>query len=321
MRQRVTELLDQAQRLLVLSHRDPDGDALGASLGLMHLLGRRGKQVSVYSAGPIPEEYQFLPGLERVSGELPPAGELDLAVLLDCHQPRRTGEAAGEFLEDFQRAVVVDHHQGEADYGLAAWVEPAYAATSQMLEELADRAGWELDAKAATCLFAGVMTDTGSFRYGNASAEVFRCAARLVEAGASPWQISQQVYATRPRRLALLGRILERLEYHAGGRLVVGKVSLADLEAVGGDSRDLEDAVEALRGIPGVEVAVLLRQRPEGGVKASLRSRGEFDVARLALEEGGGGHKNAAGFMSREELEPLARRLVRRLAAELEGGA
>ena len=222
------------------------------------------------------------------------------------------------FLPGVAKLVIVDHHLGEVEIGGPAWVDSSFAATGQMVAELAWRAGWEMNPPAAGCLFVGVQTDTGSFRYANATADVFRVAARLVEHGAEPWPISQEVYATRPKRLAVLGRILEKARYEAGGRMVLGGIKLAEMDAMGVDSRDLEDVVEVLRGIPGVEVSAMIRERPEGGIKGSLRARGEFDVAQIALSMGGGGHRNAAGFLSPDSLEAVAERLVSRIAPALE---
>ena len=215
-----------------------------------------------------------MPGMDEMRQDLPRASEIDLAVLLDCHQPERTGEKAGEFLAGLPNTAVVDHHEGAADFGSAGWVDPGYAATSEMLVFLAEAAGFSLNQQAATCLFVGVQTDTGSFRYGNTTPRLLRVAARLVEQGADPWAVSQEVYATRPKRLRLLGRVLENLDIKAGGLLAVAQATLADLEAVGCGPDDLEDAVEALRGIPGVEVGLLLRELDEGGIKVSMRARG-----------------------------------------------
>lgn len=311
-------MIQDAKRVLLISHRDPDGDALGSSLGLMHLLSARGKQVMVYSAGPLPDEYGFLPGMDGLLGELPSKDEVDLTVLLDCHQPGRAGDAARDWLDQGVRGAVIDHHLGEAEFGQAAWVDPSFAATSQMVELLAREMGWDLNPNAAVCLFVGLQTDTGSFQYSNTTPEVFDCAGRLVRAGAEPWPISQQVYATHPKRVAMLGRIMDRLQYLAKGRMVMAKVTKADMEQYGVDSRDLENAVEALRGIAGVEVAVLIREMNEGGVKASLRARGKYDVSQAALELGGGGHRNAAGFMSQVSIEEAAATLISMIAPKLE---
>jgi phosphoesterase RecJ-like protein len=179
--------LESAARILIVSHRDPDGDALGSSLGLAHLLLGQGKEVFVHSAGPVPPEYEFLPGIEMVTTALPEDDWADLAVLLDCHQPSRAGKAAAEFLPGVARSVIIDHHEGPVDFGDPVWVDPSMAATSQMVALLAGEADWALSPDAATNLFVGVQTDTGRFQYSNTTPLVFMVAATLVEAGASPW--------------------------------------------------------------------------------------------------------------------------------------
>jgi phosphoesterase RecJ-like protein len=317
----VAQALERAGRVVVFSHYDPDGDALGASLGLMHLLKLQGKTVWVHSAGPIPEEYGFLPGVELVSQDFPPAGDVDLAVLLDCHQPQRAGQAEAEYLSKVASAAVVDHHQGPVDFGDPAWVDPGYAATSQMLAAMAWEAGWQMSPAAAVCLFTGLQTDTGSFRYSNATPQAFRTAAQLVEAGADPWLVSQEVYATRVKRLRLLARIMDGMSTFADGRLALGQVALSDLAELDADPRDLEEAVEAIRGVPGVQVAALLRELKHGGVKISMRSRGEVDVAAVAISLGGGGHKSAAGLRLEKPLAQAKELITGRLLQAMEAAA
>lgn len=311
-------MLAGASRVLVAAHLLPDGDALGSSLGLMHLLTAQGKQVRVFSAGPVPEEYLFLPGMEQVSDVLPGAGDLDLAVVLDCHQPERTGQVSGPFLAKLPRVAVIDHHQGAVDFGQAAWVDPSFAATSEMIALLAQEQGWPITPQAATCLFVGVQTDTGSFRYGNTTPRVLRAAADLAQAGADVWAISQEVYATHPKRLRLLGRIMDNLELSQGGRLALSQITLADLERLDAGPADLEQAVETLRLIPGVEVSALFRQTPKGAIKVSMRSRGKVDVSRVAISLGGGGHKSAAGVTMEGNMEGVRRDIAARLRQGLE---
>ncbi len=318
MREAVQKLLSRAQRPLLLAHQQPDGDALGATLGLMHLLAEQGKAPLVYSAGPIPEEYEFLPGLNQLLTEVPSAGDIDLAVVLDCHEAMRTGRASGDFLQNFEPVAIVDHHQGQAELGQAAWVDPSYAATCEMLAVLAGEMGWSLTAEAATCLFVGLQTDTGSFRYANTTPLSFQVAARLEEAGAEVWPISQEVYATRPQRLKLLGRIMDSLWTSPDGALAVSQVRLKDLAALQAGPQDLEQAVEMIRLIPGVEAAALLREVSTGGVKVSLRSRGQVDVARVAMSLGGGGHKNAAGVTLEGSLKKVRKQIQELLSQSLE---
>lgn len=316
MRQAVAQALEGAGKVVIISHQDPDGDALGSTLGLAHMLRAMGKDALAYSAGPIPEEYRFLPGLDGLA-PLPDPGQVDLAVLLDCHEPKRTGPEAQAWLARAGAAVVVDHHEGEAAFG-TAWVAPEHAATSQMLAELAQERGWPLGPEAAQCLFVGVQTDTGSFRYANTTPRVLRTAAALVAAGAKPWDASQEVYATRPKRLKLLGRIMDGLETHAGGLLAYAQVTAEDFAATGTAVEDLENVVEALRGIPGVEVGILLRQEDGGIIKGSLRARGRVDVAQVALDLGGGGHKNAAGFKLQGQLSQVRQRVLELVAPLVE---
>lgn len=314
----VAAMISQASRVWVVSHVLPDGDALGSSLGLMHLLTAQGKEVRVFSAGPVPEEYLFLPGMDQVSDVLPEAGDLDLAVILDCHQPERTGPVSEKFLAQLPQVAIIDHHQGAVDFGQAAWVDPSFAATSEMVTILAQAEGWSIPPQAATCLFVGVQTDTGSFRYANTTPRVFRVAADLAEAGAEVWPISQEVYATRPKRLRLMGRIMDNLELSQEGRLALSQITLADLEKVGAGPADLEQAVETLRLIPGVEVSALFRQTPKGAIKVSMRSRGKVDVSRVAIDLGGGGHKGAAGVTMEGNLEGVRRDIATRLRQGLE---
>ena len=311
-------ILERAEKVLVVSHHDPDGDALGSSLALMHLLGARGAEVHVYSAGPIPAEYRFLPGLKRVSDKLPPDDWFDLAVICDCHEYKRTGPLAADYLAKANNLVVIDHHQGEVNIGQAAWVDSARAATCEMITMLAGQAGWELGKDAAMCLFVGIQTDTGSFRYSNCTPETFRLTADLVEAGADPWQAAQEVYSTTLGRMRLWGRVVEDLDLLLDGRLAVGMVSLDDFAATGCGPEDLENVVEGLRAIRGVEVSLLLRQRENGDIKISMRSRGAQDVSAVAIALGGGGHHNAAGALVDGRLDQVRKQVQPMLLAMME---
>lgn len=314
---RMAEELGRAGRVFLAAHRDPDGDALGATLGLMHLLTAQGKEVFAHSAGPMPAEYDFMPGLAGLSPETPDPDWPDLAVLLDCHEPERAGEKAAEFLPRARRAAVVDHHLGRAGFGQVVWVEPGYAATCEMLGLMAQAAGWTIGPEAASCLFVGLQTDTGRFSYSNTRPRTLRLGADLVELGADPWVISQEAYSSSPARLRLMARVFAGLTMAAGGRVALAKVSQADLAESGAEPSDLDRMVEELRAIRGVEAAVLIKEQKSGGVKASMRSRGRLDVGSLAIGLGGGGHRNAAGARLDLGLDEARDRLAGMLAAGL----
>ncbi len=313
----VLAMLQGAQQVMIMAHQDPDGDALGASLGLMHLLAGQGKSARVHSAGPLPDNYLFLPGSGQIMADPFAAGDIDLAVLLDCHQAERAGDKAAAFLASAPKVAVVDHHLGQPQWD-AAWVETRFAATCQMICLLARRAGWPLEPRAATCFFAGLQDDTGSFRYSNTSPQVLELAAELVAAGADPWAISSEAYATSAGRLRLLGRVLDNMQLLAGGRLALAFASQADLREFGCRAQDLDRVVEELRAVRGVEISALLREMSGGGVKVSLRSKGRLNVADLALELGGGGHKRAAGMKLSMDLPAAMDMLGQRLGRLVE---
>lgn len=300
----VSGLIKKARSVIISAHRDPDGDALGATLGLMHMLRAVGKDVTAYSSGPLPEEYEFLPGVDNLTDRVD--GVFDLAVLVDCHDAPRVGPLGPDVIGSAKAWVAIDHHQGGAEDAKAAWIDTTYAATCQMLVDMAEDMGWTLSPEAATCLFVGLQTDTGSFRYSNTTPQAFLAASKLVAAGAEPWDISQEVYATRPIRLKMLGHIMDHVRKDAQGRLALASVTLEDLDRMQAEAQDLEQAVEAIRGIPGVQVAVLLRQTADGPVKISMRSRGAVDVAAVARKLGGGGHHNAAGARMEGSLDEVA---------------
>jgi phosphoesterase RecJ-like protein len=318
---RIAAELAGARRVFLAAHRDPDGDALGAVLGLGHLLKAQGKEVFAHLAGEVPAEYRFLPGAEAMRADLPEASWPDLAVLLDCHEPARAGRLAEEFLPRLGRVAVVDHHLGEPGFGQEVWVEPGFAATCEMLALMAGQAGWAMGVEAATCLFVGVQTDTGRFAYSNTRPRTLRLAADLVEAGADPWAITQEAYANSLPRLQLMARVFAGMKLLGGGRAALARVSLADLAELGAVPSDLDRLVEEMRALRGVEVAALLKEVKDGGVKASLRARGRVDVGALAIGLGGGGHRNAAGMKLEGGLDQAEARLSALLAAALEGAA
>jgi phosphoesterase RecJ-like protein len=316
--QEVAQKLDKAKIVVVIAHENPDGDALGSVLAMVHMLRAKGKQAWGYRQGPLPREYRFLPGANEMLTQLPPPENPDLALLLDCHEPRRAGGQAEDYLTSGPECVIVDHHRGEVEFGAAHHVVPEYAATAEILVDLADQAGFEIDEAAATCLYTGLLTDTGSFAHANTNARVFRCAARLEEAGAVPWKINMEAYATIPKRQLLLCRALQGAEYLINGRMVLVKLGLEDLDELGCESHDVENLVEKLRAIPGVMVSIMIREREPGQVKISLRSVGDIDVAQVALTLGGGGHKNAAGIKMPGDMDQAAKKLTAMLSAQVE---
>ncbi len=287
-----------SSRFLLTSHVNPDGDAIGSAVGLAAILRRLGKSATVWSRDAVPEVYRPLPGSEDVHcGETPPPGfpdRFDAAVVLECPSLSRTG------LEEALTALPlanVDHHLGNELYGEVDWIDSCAAAVGEMVLRLARQLGAELDADIADALYLALVTDTGSFRYSNATPEAFETAADLVRCGASPERVSGWLFESQPAAaMLLLGEMLRTLELHRGGRVATVWLKREMSERAGARPGDTEGLIDYPRSIAGVESVALFRQLGDGGFKVSLRSRGAINVEKVARRFGGGGHRNAAGF-------------------------
>jgi phosphoesterase RecJ-like protein len=288
--------LRAAARVLITSHSAPDGDALGSELGLAELAGALGVHATIVNRDPHPSSLDFLPGLHtvRVRPALPPAfeGEFDLAVVLECPDIDRPG------LDGLQRLPIlnIDHHLANTCYGTINFLDEEAPAVGEMVLSMADAAGVQLTPTMATNLYTALVTDTGDFRYSNATSRAFAAAARLVRAGARPHEIADGLWEHVPVRvIRLTAAVLTTLELHAGGRIALVSCDRAMLDATGAEPADTENLINIPRSIDGVRVAVMLKAFKEGGVRVSLRSRDDTDVRAVAAVFGGGGHTSAAG--------------------------
>jgi len=309
----------QGNRFLLTSHVNPDGDAIGSELGLARLLRGLGKGAVVWNRDPTPALYRPLPGSERIHvGEEPPAGfpdMFDAVIVLECPSPDRTG------LEKqlAERPVInIDHHLGNQCYGVINWVDSAAPAVGEMVYRLAQGLKVSLEPEVASCLYLTLVTDTGGFRFSNATAAAFAAAATLVREGAHPEQVSQWLYESQPLAVVrLLGEMLQTLQTHKGGRVATGRLTREMFARVGASPGDSEGLIDHLRSIAGVDAVALIRELEDGSHKVSLRSRGEVDVEKIARHHGGGGHRNAAGFTLKGDGEEIRGQVAAALGAAL----
>ncbi len=295
-------------RALMLGHVHPDADVLGTLLALGAALEDAGWLVDYGGPHPVPAFLGFLPGSDRYRVLPRIDGRYDLAVLTDCPDPDRTEGLIDGARRSAAAIVNIDHHPDNRRYGTVNWVDPSAAATGELVYALIVALGLPVKPGMATNLFTAIHMDTGSFRYSNVTPETFRIAAELVAAGAPPAFVSNQVYERRPpEALRQLGEVLSRIQVSEDGRIAwlalpAGLVPDTFVEA--------EDLVNYPRSIGTTKVAVLLRERPGGPVKVSLRAKGEVDVNRIAAGFGGGGHANAAGCVVQGTLEEATRRIL-----------
>lgn len=311
--------IQKAERLLLTSHLNPDGDAVGSGLGLARVLRGVGKSALFWLRDEVPGIYAPLPGSGRVhTGAEPPAGfpdAFDACVVLECPTLERCGleeELAGFDL------LNIDHHMGNTSYGQVNWVDTSAPALGEMIQTLASGLGVPLDRASASCLYLALVSDTGGFRFNNSTERAFQAAAALVRAGAEPQEIASWLYESRPLgSVRLLAETLSTLTLHADGAIATVVVSQEMFERAGARAGDSEGLIDHARSIAGVQAAALLREQPDGVWKVSLRSRDKVDVEAVARRHGGGGHRNAAGFKS----DLPAAETIEKVVAELEEAA
>lgn len=287
----IRTVLNEHRSFLIAGHEDSDGDCLGSQLALFHWLKDKGKQVAVVSAGPTIDNYAFLPGFEEIRPPGPRGLDVEVTVCLDTASAERV--LPGVRLEGL--VINIDHHGGNTNFGALNWVDPDAAAVGEMLFTLLERDRATLTRAIAECLYIGILTDTGAFRFSKTSARTFQIAAALARAGADPHALANAYYDNvHPDTVRMTGEVLNNLRFELGGRLVWSEITRAMYERLGGVERQPEQLASQMRSIRGVEVAVLFHEM-DGSGRASLRSHGRIDVSAAAHELGGGGHPSAAG--------------------------
>ncbi len=312
----ICAVLREKDRFLIACHENPEGDAIGSELALALALRKMGKTATVLNADPVPRNLLFLAGADTIVFEEDGAG-YDAAIVLDCGSPERTGRVAPE-LRKPPVLINIDHHRTNGDGGALALVDPDAAATGLLVHKVLTALGVDIDRDIAENIYVAILTDTGSFRYGNSSPEAFRVAGEMVRLGVDPWAVTEQVYETQSfSRLRLLGRVLDSLETALQGRVASITTMRADLAEFGAGKDDLEGFINYPRSILGAEVAVSFREEDGGIFRVSFRSKGRVDVSEVAARFGGGGHRNAAGCTVPGTLAEAKRKVFEALGAAL----
>ncbi len=322
----VLERMRSARRVVLTTHVHADGDGSGSEAAVAAWLEGRGIRTTIVNPTPFPQAFQFLLHRPDVvadlgTGEAEAAlADADLYVVLDTSEPLRVGDLAS--LLPRERTVVVDHHPpGREVVGDPAVQDPTAAATGELVYDLIRLAGDDPSSAVALAVYVALVSDTGSFRYGNTSPRVHAIAADLMGRGIDPEMVYRRLFATAPRsRLELLRAALERLhvdeEFGISWMVVDGALAAR----LGATSEDFDGLVEHVRSIEGTEVALLLRGTPDGATKVSFRSNGDADVNRIARRFGGGGHVKAAGAVIPGGPDEVAPRVVEAVRTALAAG-
>ena len=284
----------EASSVLIGTHLNPDGDALGSALAMSQFLDGRGVDNEVLCHHVAPRNLLFLPGIERLR-QVPKHEKHDLGVLLDLDAIERLGSTEPYFAM-CPRTIVIDHHVPHEAPGDLRIVDVKASATALILTRLFLEIGAEITPEMATCLLTGIVTDTGSFRFRNTTPESLSLSAQLLEKGGNINLVSEEIFQRKPlASVRLLGHLLDTVRLECGNRIAMGVLTLEDFEHAFASDEDTEGFVNEMLFIDSVLIAAILREPKRGKIRCSIRSRNELDVAAVAREFGGGGHKNAAG--------------------------
>ncbi len=319
-REAVLEQLRGASKLILVTHENPDGDALGSLIATQEIVTALGKDSLMFidaSEFPLPQEYQFLPLPGLVNA--PPSDLHERTIVfLDCGNLERNPAEALQ--RPGAHILNIDHHHDNTRFGTLNLVEPEASCTAEIVWELMGSLGVQPTITIAEALYVGLITDTGRFMYENTGPRAHLMAAELIEAGVEPHEIYRRVYEETPYgKLALLARGLANVERYDGGTLIVTALSAQDFSESGAEESYSEGVIDHLRAVRGAVVAALIRDRIGDTDGANLRkvslraSDDRVDVSRIARAHGGGGHRQAAGFttaMDWDELVPFLREEV-----------
>lgn len=304
----ILEQINKAEKIVILTHENPDGDAMGSSLAMYHALKAYGKNPDLV----IPEHpkvFECLPGINEIKTETN-IEHYDLAISLDCASIKMLNGFA-QYFENAKEKVCIDHHGTNTMFGDYNYVNPDAPACAQILLVILEYFGIEITKEIGTCILAGIITDTGGFKYQGVTAETFEFVAWLLNKGVNVSKVYHQVLQTKTKANFELHRIANnRIEFLADGKIAYTYITEEDEKNVHAESGDHEGIVEIGRDVEGVEVSIFIRQT-ERGCKVSLRSNDYVNVSDACVVFGGGGHPRAAGCIIQSNMEQVKDKVIK----------
>lgn len=310
----VVSRLLSADEILILCHKNPDGDTIGSGAALCLALQRLGKTAAVLCSDPIPAMYEFLP-ITVFDGSFTPR----FVVAVDVAGIQLFGDRNNmpQYAEHVD--LCIDHHGSNSGYAYESLVDDTAAAAAELLTTLIPEMGVEITPDIAACLYTGIATDTGCFRFTNTTAATHRAAAALIEAGADVERLNERLFECRSHaRMAADRMALESLEFYYDDRCALICLTWDQIQAAGVAGAELEDLTSLPRSIEGVEVGLTLRQQKDGSYKISIRTAGTVDACAVARHLGGGGHSRAAGCEISGNLDNARFAVLEEVRKELE---
>jgi phosphoesterase RecJ-like protein len=314
----VIKVIEEVTEIIIATHIQPDGDGLGSLLGLASALKKMGKKIFATWGEKIviSPQYAWLPNVELIANPRD-CPDYSVFIALDC----ATFERLGILEKCARRARVlinIDHHVDNTLYGSLNIIDESASATSQLVFELIKQLPIKIDKAIATCLYTGLVTDTGRFQYQNVNEKTFMIAKELLEYTVSPSDIFRSVYENISySALKLLGLTLTKASFIPEIGFIYTVISQADLSLTGAGLEETENFIDYLRSVQEADVAAVLKENESGLIRVSLRSKGNIDVETIASKGGGGGHKNAAGYTSSKSLVETIEWLIKEVRAQV----
>lgn len=316
MLQKIADALKKAGKIAIFTHVNPDGDALGSSFAMENVLKAIGKDAKIYLEKDFPKQFSYLKG-EYVLGDENLEIDADTALILDCGAYERIGIFA-DICKKIPTVLCVDHHFSGEDFGTLCYKEVDSAATAQIVYKLACLLTEELPISACEAIYTGLSTDTGHFKFSNVTQDTFRVAAAVVDRGINHRKITEILYDTiKYEKLIFLGKVAEKIEFFLDGKVALLKCSEEFMSQFGLKYEDAEELPNIPLSIEGVLAAVLVKDRDDTSKRVSLRGRDLLDLSEIASSFGGGGHKNAAAFVAKGDIDKVLDSLICNITKKL----
>lgn len=307
---RIPEILQTEDEFLIVSHYNPDGDAIGSMAAMGWILSSLGKRFRLYNVSGLPARFSWLSLPGPVETELP-GDKPGWTIVLDCGDPNRVGQELARRLGK-ARVINIDHHKGNPLFGQLNWVDTQISSTGEMVAQIAQHLGVPLSGDMGEAIYLALVSDTGWFSYGNTSSQTMELAADIIRQGLRPDVFTPKLnYNWSPNKIRLMGRAMAGARFYLQGKIGVVSASSEDFALTGATGDDTEGLVDMVRNVASVIVAVSFREEESRKIKFSLRSTGEVDVRQVAARFGGGGHINASGGVIHASIESAEHQMVK----------
>jgi len=317
----IGEVLRKNNNFLITSHINLDGDAIGSELAFYSILKKLKKRPIILNQGKLPKLYDFLPGVNNIQyleDDYFDTKSIDVGIALDCSNVKRMGKTF-EIFKNIKTIINIDHHASNENFGDLNYVDSSVSSVGEIIYELLRFINVDLlDEDISTCLFTSILTDTGSFRYSNASSKTFKIASDLTSFGIKPHLIAANIYNrnTYPG-LKLLGEALSTLEVDSSNYFSWLTISRKMLNNTKANDEEIEGIIDVATTLDNTEVSILFRETKDNKIKISFRSKGNFDVNKFAGKFNGGGHPNAAGCLCTGKMYKIKEKILSELANDI----